>query len=443
VSRGVGATVALAGFLLAAAACSGEREPTSSDDAANETAVVAEARAQPGPGGPLLGMSFGRLFRLDPRTLKPLPGRRARLGGHTFGWSFSPDRSMLVLGSQVVAELRFVDLERMRIIGGDDLRLKRPGIVAVIAWPAPRRVLAVVQSPGCCIGEATAFVVDPPARRVLRRQALGGSLQAFARFRGGLALLLSPPRSLGPTRLVVFDGRGAVRSVVLAEIVAGQEPVRPGNRPGRESRPGLAIDAAGGRAFVVVGGASVAEVDLASLRVRYRTLSQPVSLLGRLRAWLEPAARADVPPAGPVRTARWLGGGLVAVAGRDSYYERGLYRTRPSGLKLIDVGSGRVRTLDPLADGFTVAAGMLVPATRQPGLNVYSGDGRLRFRLFLRRFPGKRAFVVFAREGRAFVTIASRWPRAFVVDLSSGRVLGERRVPRAQLVSPGQELGWP
>jgi hypothetical protein len=442
VSRGVGAIVVLAGLLLAAAACSGERTANSSVDATS--VAVTEERGRSGGGGPLLGMSFGRVYRVNPRSLQPLPGRRARVGGHTFGWSFSPDRSMLVVGSQVVAELRFIDLERLRMVGGHDLRLKRPGIVAVTAWPAPRRVLAVVQSPGCCIGEATVFVVDPLAQRIVRRQPLRGSLQAFARFRGGLVLLLSPPRALGPARLVVVDRRaGKVRSVVLAEVVAGQQPVQPGHRPGRESRPGLAVDAAGGRAFVVDGRAMVAEVDLVGMRVRYRPLSRTVSLLGRLRDWLEPAARADVPPSGPVRKARWLGRGLIAVAGHDSYYTGGRYQTRPSGLQLIDLRGGRVRTLDPLADGFTVTARTLLPASRRPGLAAYAIDGSLRFEFFQTRFAGKRAFVAFSVGDRAFVTIAGRWPRAFVVDLSSGRVLGERTLPRAQLLSPGKEPGWP
>jgi len=439
VSRGVGAIVALAGCLmLAAAACSGERnDPTSLN---GERAAAASERArQELTSGPLLGMSWGRLFRIDPVTLEPLPGRRAPLGGHTFGWSFSADRSKIVLGSQVVAELRFVDLERMRLIGGDDVRLMRRGIVAVTAWPSLRRVLAVVQSPGCCIGEATAFVVDPIARRILRRYPLHGSLQAFARFRGGLVLLLSPARSLGASRLTVLDRSGKPRSVVLAETPSGQEPVQAGNRPGNERRPGLAIDTAGGRAFVVGGDAPLAEVDLVRMRVRYRALAHPVSLLGRVRDWLEPKARADIPPTGPVRKARWLGGGAVAVVGYDSYYQGRRYRTRPSGLKLIDVGTGRVRTLDPSADGLTVAAGTLLPATRQPGLSAYNLDGRVRFRLF----PEKRAFVALAVGDHAFVTTAGRGRHVFVVDLRSGRLLGERRLPQAELISPYRESWWP
>jgi hypothetical protein len=102
-----------------------------------------------------------------------------------------------------------------------------------------------------------------------------------------------------------------------------------------------------------------------------------------------------------------------------------------------------VRTLDSLADSFTVAAGTLVAATRRPGLVVYGLDGTLRFRLFGKRFPGKRAFVALALGDRAFVTITGRWPRAFIVVLSSGRILGERRLPQAQLITPGQEPGWP
>ncbi len=387
----------------------------------------------------LLGMSFGRLYRLDPLTLERLPGPTGRIGGHTFGWSFSSDRANIVLGSQGIPELRFVDLRRMRIIGGDDLRLARKGIVAATAWPAPRRALAVVQAPGCCIGEATAFVVDPLARHIVRRQALRGSLQAFARFRGGLVLLLGRARSVGHARLAVLDRRGKVRLTRLG-VLTGQELVQPGLRPGREHRPGLAIDAAGGRAFVVGAGTAVVEVDLHSLSVRSHALSRPVSLLGRLRDWLEPAARADVPPTGPMRRAQWLGGDRLAVAGWDSYYDRdGRYQTRPAGLRLVELGSGRVRTLDPLADGFSVAAARIVPATRSPGLTAYTFDGKPQFRLRWSR----RAFVAYSVGTRAFVTIAGRWPRALVVDLRSGRTLGERTLPRAQLLGPEFEPAWP
>ena len=50
----------------------------------------------------------------------------------------------------------------------------------------------------------------------------------------------------------------------------------------------------------------VAEVDLASGRVGYHEVHEPVSLLGRLRNWLEPAAEAKTAE-GAERQAVWVG----------------------------------------------------------------------------------------------------------------------------------------
>jgi hypothetical protein len=58
----------------------------------------------------------------------------------------------------------------------------------------------------------------------------------------------------------------------------------------------------------------VAEVDLASLRVTYRRLRQPASLLRRLAHWLVPPAEAKL-NAGTWRSACWLGDGSLAVGG--------------------------------------------------------------------------------------------------------------------------------
>jgi hypothetical protein len=59
-----------------------------------------------------------------------------------------------------------------------------------------------------------------------------------------------------------------------------------------QTQQGLAVSPDGRRALVVPGGARVLEVDLRTLAVAERELSEPVSLLGRLRSWLEPAALA-------------------------------------------------------------------------------------------------------------------------------------------------------
>jgi hypothetical protein len=81
-------------------------------------------------------------------------------------------------------------------------------------------------------------------------------------------------------------------------------------------------------------------------------LSQPVSLLSRLRDWLDPAADAKI-SFGWSREADWLRGGLVAVSGSDYH---GLSST-PAGLKLIDTEALGVRTLEPGASVHRLAEG--------------------------------------------------------------------------------------
>jgi hypothetical protein len=83
-------------------------------------------------------------------------------------------------------------------------------------------------------------------------------------------------------------------------------------------------------------------------------LSQPVSLLSRLRGWLDPAADAKI-SFGWSREADWLGDGLVAVSGSDYH---GLSST-PAGLKLIDTEAWGVRTLEPGASVHRLAEGTL------------------------------------------------------------------------------------
>jgi hypothetical protein len=270
-------------------------------------AAVALFAAAGGPGGKPAGVqsqsgagsSHGQpvaighrrgLLKLDPRTLEPLPGRPVPRGGLFFrAWSLSRDHSKLVFGPEPgPARLRFVNLERMHLFA-DDLRLAPRRVVVAAAWPATRPALAVTEG-SCCPLEATLHVVDPVAGRVVARRRLHGSIQGIARFRNGLVLLLGPGRSVGASRLAVIDARGGVRSVSLPRTRTGH------GGPGEERYPGLALDPVQGRAFVVGAGEPVAEVDLDSMRVSYHDLSEPISLFGRLRDWLEPEAHADFAP---------------------------------------------------------------------------------------------------------------------------------------------------
>jgi len=262
-------------------------------------------------------------------------------------------------------------------------------------------VLAVVVSPGCCgLGDTTVAGIDARRARLLWQQRLGGSLQAGERFRRSLVLVLGPPgRSLGSSRLVTVNPDAQVRSVTLAEIRSG---LGRSNKNGSDRfvtdvwNPGLAVDAQGAHAFVVQAGERVAEVDLRSMRVRYHTLSEPISLLGRLHDWLEPKAEAKADE-GPTRRALWLGHGLLAVtgfddhAGVDPHGGQAEWET-PAGLKLIDTRTWSVRTLDPrvtnavLASGTLLAFGLLWDSRSRTlsgsGFTGYNPDGRRRFHLY-------------------------------------------------------------
>ncbi len=388
-----------------------------------------------------------KLARIDPVSLGPLGSERVPLGLHSFGWSFSPDGSRLVLGSDGSAELRFVDVEHMTALG--DLRVAQAGFVGNTAW-VNGNVLALVQEPGCCsVGTTSVVLVDPRERRILRRTELDGGLVRAARTGQGYVLLLAPPHSIGPAVLAVVHADGSAQTVPLDEILAGIDaPAEYSPRSVAWIRePALVVGGAAGRAFVISASGNVADIDLDSLTVEYHTLSARVSLLGRLRNWLEPAASAKAID-GPVRRAVWLGDGLIALAGID--YSHWLTRkgevgnrSNPAGLDVIDTRSWSVRALERGADDFHVVGRQILatgsrwnPKTgRRPGMGLaaYGPDGRRQFRLF----AGQGVFVDAVLGRRAFVNVPDKsWLR--IVDLATGRVVGRwEKLP--YLLVPGTD----
>jgi hypothetical protein len=190
---------------------------------------------------------------------------------------------------------------------------------------------------------------------------------------------------------------------------------------------------------VVAAGTPVAEVDLATLRVAYHGLSQPVSLLRRLAGWLVPPAEAKM-VSGPWRQACWLGDGLLAVWGfevkvaGDAGGEPDLKDT-PSGLKLVDTRRWTVRQVHPEATGVRWHGGRLLAFgvrwydQQRPGgigLTVYGPGDRRPLRLFRNRqihevqVNGDLAYAIdWGNEPRK--------PEVAVVDLRGGRVLTTRR----------------
>jgi hypothetical protein len=388
----------------------------------------------------VIGYKPAVVARLDPRTLRPLPGPRIRLryGVSSYGWS--PDRSLLALGDIDDDKLHLVEPVRLRRLASVDF-----GIVAEapqsLAWLGPRR-LAVVA--GSSDDGSTLVLVDPVARRVLSRRHLAPELLSAGPAGDRLVLLSGEPDRIGPARLLVADDRGRIRTVELPGIDAGFQPPPDWDQPGAHGvtrGATLAVDAEGGRAFVVTAGTEVTEVDLASLRVTARRLRQPASLLRRLTHWLAPPAQAKL-NAGTWRDACWLGDGRLAVWGSETRLHGDAPgdpppEERPSGLKLIDTGSWTVRPVDPAATQATWEQGRLLAfggtwdyqAERQvgAGLTVYGPGGRPQLHLL-----GGQAVLeahlngdlVYATVDTGAVEDASR-----VVSLRTGRVLSSSERP--------------
>jgi hypothetical protein len=429
--RGPSRTIAVACVLTVAAGGISTAEPAASLQIQRATTKT------------LLGIAWQRaprpelLTRLDPASLRPADGRRVPLRS-AGSWAFSPDGARIAFASHSTnvsstsprAWIRLVDPVALRKLGDVALGF---GWTIALAWPGPDRLIVLQQTP---TGETSAVVLDPLARRVVTRRLLDGRLLEARRTARELVLLLGSPEVIGPTRLAVVDGSGGVRAVELSAIPGGSEPIATASdaHAWRERKPGLAVDPAARRAYVVADTDLVAAVELDTLAVSYRRPSEPTSLLTRLRNWLEPAAYAKTVD-GSIREARWLGGGKIAVSGTnhtlitDAGAEPRVH-TEPAGLQVIDVEVWTGKTLDTDATYLQVAGGLLfatgfrpdwIQESRGIGMSVYDADGHRVLELF----NGRVVHVAEVYDGRAYVRLDGS-QRLTVVELASGRVVGSR-----------------
>lgn len=398
-------------------------------------ALLLTGSATAGPERPLLGLVEGpesaTLVRVDPNTLRPLRANAVRLG-LVSSWSFSPDRSRLVVstgGRQLrgcpLYSLKFFAARTMR--PSSELPLGRGGIAA-FAWLRFDRLLALRY--GCGPSGFSLVVVDPVAGRTLMIEPIEGEVFRVARTATELVALVASRDAIAPSRLLVLDVDGVVRARTLEAIPGGTQH-------GPEdvesyTWPGLAVD--GQRAFVVSAHGLVADVDLATLAVTYRRPAGR-ALSARLKA-----------AEGSSRRALWLGDGLLAVSGKDDEVfaraEGGLnMRDRPAGVSVIDTRSWNVRVLDSDGDSFVSADGLLY-VTRYGwdsssqkltamGVAAYDFDGSKRFHVV----PHAVAHLELVYQGRAYVGLDRQRGRYLVVDIASGRVVGTRtaRLPRLLL----------
>jgi hypothetical protein len=354
------------------------------------------------------------LVRVDPATLGPVDGPTLPLGSYAWPWAYSPDRARVAFG--LARSVEIVDPARMRVvraIGGI-------GNVAQLAWLAPPRLVAVY-------GYGTVVLDPTTGRRVGKTAFFSGDVVTTARAGRRLLVLVAPYNAIGRARLIVVDSTGRTHSIRL-RIRAGADHAKYAART-----PALVADGSGSRAFVVGADSDpVAEIRLAKLAVTYHVVSRSFAK-GVL--------------SGPTRYARWVGNGLLAVAGDDAHGQlvdgELLSDTTPSGLELLDTRTWRARTVDPGATRIAFAAGRILAygatlhgyeASGGMGLGVYAQDGTRVAHLFATepvqriQVDGTRAFV----DGRTSTS---------VVDLGSGAVVGE--LPRfAPDLLLGGGRGW-
>jgi hypothetical protein len=371
-------------------------------------------------------------------------GPRLRVG-YADAWTIAPEGRIAALSihpteTTTMDAIRFVALGSLRLV-------PRPivlhGIGLTLFWPAPDRILALVQS--CCseTDVATVAVVDPGARRIVSRISLAGEAAAWTRAGDRLVVLVTPTNSIGPARLVVVAADGHVGTAKLDRIAAGRSWPEDQTEPrlGTQRIPALAADAATGRAYVIEPDGLAAEISLDSLAVSYHELAS-ASLTARLSAWLQPAAEAK-----GMNGMSWkglsLGNGFVAVAGN---VQRTVVSgnteemsSSPGGLAIVDVRDWTIRTLDRGADDVAVTDGLLLATGRSwtsstqgttgMGLAAYGSDTKLRFHVF----EGASAWVQQTWNGRAYVLVDGR---TNVVDLATGRVVERRAGTTPWLLLP-------
>ena len=361
-------------------------------------------------------------------------GRRLLLADCVTNGLRSPDDRFLVVGDAGLGRLRFVDITRRRLVYAPrvDLSARDFPTARPLMWARPNRVVATTWT-GDAHGTSGSglVVVDPVARRIVSRVRLGESGALPGRTRVGQLVLFAAPRDrIGQARIVVVSPTGKIAQIPVRRIRAG-----PGGQGAFFNRvPGVAFNQRDRRVFLVAEGDGAAEIDIRSGRVRYHRL--PGAFAARPRRLAPPGVSSGT--SNPARTlarqARWLGNGLVAVTGHDTWPSGGGNQQRlGAGLKLLDTRTWTVTEVDPLADHVVYAPGMMLVARHRwdarrgsmvgDGVAGYDVRGRRRFHVL----AGLPATIDSVHGRRVTIWLHAPLepgsPRGIVVALPSGRVV--------------------
>jgi hypothetical protein len=371
-------------------------------------------------GGTLLTVSpdrrTARLVEVDRATLQAT-GRSLAVHGFTGSWAFSPDgRRLAVPNAWVAATGRPAGLTIVDVAGLREVRRitmpRRGGVVRALAWPRPDRLLAVLVGVSSVSG-TTAIAIDPASGRVVAQRELSGTVLGGAATPDGLALLVGSARQIVPARVHLLDADASVRTATLDRVRAGfafDRSTR--NDPHVLHRePGIALDPGGRRIFVVGADEPAATIDLRTLRVAYRA---PARTPQAVRKSLE----------GPVRSATWLGGGLLGVtgwtdAGLDPKTRR--WVQRPAGLAVVDTRTWTSREIDADAGSFAVAGTTLVTAVDARGVAGWTTGGQRLWTML----EGRRFNQVRTLDDRVLVQVNGETGMR-ILDARTGTELGRR-----------------
>jgi len=365
--------------------------------------LLAGAAAPPAAAeGPLLrlidGRESDRIVRVNPRTLDPIS---RPIETFRRGWSrdFSPDgRFLAYAASARPARIHLIDVVRWRSVG-----VLRSGDIGTLTWARDDRLIEA--------GGTEIRVLAVPGGRLVARHRLDRFWVDIEAIPNGVALLTQPRRNLAPAGLLLADGDGGLRRIRLDQIESG------GSR--RVSlRPALAVDASGGRAYVVAPRAPlVAEIDLTSGAVSYHPLGASAAK-GDEEAWW--------------RDAQWTAGGQIAITGdhmpRPQRNGRPAAGPIPYGLRLVDPRDWSIRTVHRRTNVLDTAGDRLLAngTTWNAGWRKATSTGLVAFDL-----SGRPAFDRFA--GKDIAVLGDHGPYAYVwvrpdrmlhvLDLRTGRTV--------------------
>jgi hypothetical protein len=366
------------------------------------------------------------------------------VGTRTAAWSYSPDRSQLVLGDSVISgTLVLVDTRKMRRIAIVDTGGGNAQISATF-WPnehlyVVRTGLTRREDGGFDRQPAALVALDPGTRAVTGSRSLDGWVYGWAHADGVLVLLLGPQSGIGPARLAVVGADGSVRTVGLDGVSVGTDAFDESKPVAIQhyARPGLAVAPDGSEAFVASPSGIVA-VDLRTLAPSYH------GLVRGNRRLLKGA------PDGTTRTVQWVQPGVLAVSGREDHSTvdaegRVSMEMRPLGVELVSTKDWTAKMVDRGGQGVSIGAdAMLVTPWRWDskrqqllgnGATIYGLDGTKRGHVL-----GKRQVYGMVIGRRAFVTGDNS--SYSIISTKTGKILRTvRHSPPDPLVGAAFDFG--